>query len=75
MGSGSVDIIVLRFNEDNMANEELYERAGHAKDVAHSAHLNAERHRVLAKKARDAWRTVQLEHPERRAWLPLGFPS
>jgi hypothetical protein len=73
IGSGSADTVVLRFNEDNMANEELYERAGHASDVARSARLNAERHRVLAKKARDAWRTVQLEHPERQAWLPLTY--
>ena len=54
IGSGSADTVVLRFNEDNMANEELYERAGHARDVARSARLNAERHLVLAKKARDA---------------------
>ncbi len=69
MNSGTVEPVVLRFNEENVANEELYERAGHARDIARSARASAERFLALAKKARDAWRTAQLEHPERRAWL------
>ena len=65
------DAVILRFNEDNLANEELYERARHASDVAYRARGNADGAQADAKRARDAWRTAQLEYPDRRAWLPL----
>jgi hypothetical protein len=65
----SASTVILRFNEANLANEELYEDARNAGDVARSAHDDAEEAEADAKKARDAWRTAQLVHPERRAWL------
>ena len=65
------DLAILRFNETNDAHEDLYTRACHGSDVARHARDEAGRLKAWAKKALDAWRTAQLEHPERRAWLPL----
>jgi hypothetical protein len=71
MGSISADAAILRFNDASEANEELYERVGHARDVAARAVASREHLIEIARKDRAAWRTVQFEHPERRAWLPL----
>lgn len=65
------EAVILRFNNEDEANEELYERARHASDVARRARKEADRGQVAAKKARRAWRLAQLEHHDRRAWLPL----
>ncbi len=65
------DAAILRFNEMNEANEDLFTRACHGADLARHATDEAERLRAGARRLSDAWRTVQLEHPERRAWLPL----
>jgi hypothetical protein len=62
---------ILRFNEDDETNEELYESARLAADVARRTRQEAAQARAKAKKARGAWRTAQLEHHDRRAWLPL----
>jgi hypothetical protein len=62
--------VILRFNEEDEANEELYESARLATDVAWRTGEEAGHCRVRAKKARGGWRTAQLEHPDRRAWLP-----
>jgi hypothetical protein len=56
--------VIVRFNEADSANEELYEKARRASDAASRA-------RAEAWEARDALRTAQLEHPERRWRLPL----
>jgi hypothetical protein len=64
------EAVILRFNEDDEANEELYESARLTTDVARRAGEEADRRRLAAKKARGAWRTAQLEHPDRRGWLP-----
>lgn len=65
------DTHILRFNAMNEAHEYLYTLACHASDVARHAGKEALRLWALAKTERDAWRMAQLEHPERRAWLPL----
>ena len=65
------EAVILRFNNEDEANEELYESARHASDVAHRARREADRVQAVAKKARRAWRLAQLEHHDRRAWLPL----
>jgi hypothetical protein len=63
--------VILAFNDEDEANEELYENGRLSADVARRAHEDAEHARAEAKKARGAWRTTQLEHHDRRAWLPL----
>jgi hypothetical protein len=70
-GTLTADAVIRRFNEADETNEELYERAGHARDVAARADVSHRRLQQMASKARGAWRTAQLEHPERRGWLPL----
>ena len=65
------EVVILHFNEENEANEELYERARLATDIARRARDEADRSQAEAKKARGARRTAQLEHHDRRAWLPL----
>lgn len=65
------EAVILGFNDEDEANEELYENGRLAADVARRAREDAERARMDAKKARGAWRTAQLEHHDRRAWLPL----
>jgi hypothetical protein len=65
------EAVILRFNNEDEANEELYESGRHASDVARRARKEADRSQVAAKKARRTWRTAQLEHHDRRAWLPL----
>jgi hypothetical protein len=65
------EAVILRFNNEDEANEELYESARHAGDVARRARKEADRGQAAAKKARRAWRLAQLEHHDRRAWLPL----
>jgi hypothetical protein len=62
---------ILHFNEEDEANEELYESARLAADVARRANDEADRSREEAKKARGSRRTAQLEHHDRRGWLPL----
>jgi hypothetical protein len=65
------EAVILRFNNEDEANEELYESGRHASDVARRARKEADRSQEAAKKARRAWRIAQLEHHDRRAWLPL----
>jgi hypothetical protein len=65
------EAVILRFNNEDEANEEFYESARHASDVARRARKEADRGQAAAKKARRAWRLAQLEHHDRRAWLPL----
>lgn len=62
--------VIVQFNDENPANEELYERGRHAADVARDAGDQEEEAKAGAKRARNVWRTAQLENPERRAWLP-----
>jgi len=64
------EAVILRFNEEDEVNEELYESARLAADVARQKREEAGRFREWAKKARGARRTAQFEHPDRRAWLP-----
>jgi hypothetical protein len=65
------EAVILRFNNEDEANEELYESGRHASDVARRAGKEADRGQAVAKKARRAWRLAQLEHHDRRGWLPL----
>jgi len=67
---GNPGPFIVQFNDDNPANEELYERARHATDVARHAGIDADEQTADARRARNVWRTAQLEHPGRRAWLP-----
>jgi hypothetical protein len=69
--TGGPEAIILRFNDEDEANEELYENGRLSADIARRADEHAERVRSEAKRARGAWRTAQLEHHDRRAWLPL----
>jgi hypothetical protein len=70
-GPLGADAVIRSFNEASETSEELYERAGHARDVAARARAHWEGLQEIARSARGALRTAQLEHPERRAWLPL----
>jgi len=65
------EVVILRFNNEDEANEELYECARLAADVARRARKETDRSEAGAKKARRAWRMAQLEHHDRRAWLPV----
>jgi lipoprotein signal peptidase len=63
--------VIDRFNQGNRANRRLYVAARHTADRAARALHEAEQAQVDEENACDAWDTAQLEHPERRAWLPL----
>ena len=64
--------MIARFNDDNDANDELYENARLAcRRRAPGPRGRRPSSRAGARKARGAWRTAQLEHHDRRGWLPL----
>jgi energy-converting hydrogenase Eha subunit C len=67
---GTPEEVIWRFNQEHVANDELYERGRHSTDLANQAARNENEAKARAKQERDGWRTSQLEHPHRRAWLP-----
>jgi hypothetical protein len=62
--------VIRAFNGED-ARAELFESARHAADIVHRAHAESDRSCAVARKAHCAWRTAQLEHHDRHAWLPL----
>src|SRR5690242_14200801 len=64
------EAVIRAFNGED-AHAELFESARHAADIVHRAHAESDRSCAVARKAHRAWRTAQLEHHDRRAWLPL----
>jgi hypothetical protein len=62
--------LIRQVNASNEANEDLYLRTRQAADVTGRSNQAAEQAGIAAATAKSAHRTIQSEHPQRRAPLP-----